>query len=760
MRKHISSCIAIFLLAFTGLYMYAGMVSSNVGIREIMADYHAKTELANGWLFGKEFTEDDVAALEKIKGVQKTQLRIGLPLESKSGDPITLYLEDENKVTKPYLIKGVPYDPKATEGIWLNSRYAEENKLSVGDKFTLYYGSFKTEQPIKGLIMTPEYEYYKAESDTNVDFSDIGYAYMPRAAFPEKEYTEAATGYPVDLCWNQIAFTSSVKVMSLQKEIDKELPHKYTSLLNRKSFSGIDMLDKELEQHDMFADVFPLVFLLIALLSIMITENRLINDQRRQIGTLKALGMSRGKIMGGYISMSMILTAAGAALGSVVGPASLGKLFDDFMPTEYTLPTWTHGYSVKFVYATLMMTAVGGLVAYLSCRKLVNENTAAVLYPRSDEKAKHCIFEKLPNWKHLSFSTQYCLRDISRSKMRSIMVLIGITGGALLTVGGFGSGDTLTDLDHWVFDQLNPYAYRMDLKKSTSAENADRIAADTDGELVMFGSAEIEGNKKTKDNYVTTVTVTGNKNIYGVTDKNKKRIELKEGEVALTKRLAEKYGIEPGDTLKWHAVGSDKETESVIKYITRNPNIIGITIGRKDFEEAGYTFKPNMCVTDKDVSGYKNDSVKAIHGRSDLRSAWDADMDAYYTMIYYFVGLALLLTVIVIYNSGALSFNERKKEFAILKVQGFSDKQLRKILIRENLWLTVIGVLIGSPFGRLTLQAMFDSNGEEVDYEVMVYWKSYLLSAAAVIGTSLIVSYIFSSKMKKVDMAETLKPSE
>ena len=182
---------------------------------------------------------------------------------------------------------------------------------------------------------------------------------------------------------------------------------------------------------------------------------------------------------------------------------------------------------------------------------------------------------------------------------------------------------------------------------------------------------------------------------------------------------------------------------------------------REDYEAAGMEFRPVMLVSKNDCENVAdNECVSAVHSMKDLVAAFDKMMEIMDLLVYFMVIFSVLLIVIVLYNSGNLSFNEREKEFATLKVLGFKSGAIRKLLSTQNLWLSMIGVICGIPLGRVPLQAMMDSNGDAVDWPCYIAPTTYMISAIFVMTVSVLVSFLFSRRIKRIDMVEVLKGME
>lgn len=400
--------------------------------------------------------------------------------------------------------------------------------------------------------------------------------------------------------------------------------------------------------------------------------------------------------------------------------------------------------------------------SYLSCRKLMHVAPSEALRPAPPKAGKRCIFEKLPFWGNMSFEMQYNLRDISRSKLRAFMCVFGTACGMMLICCGFGCDDTLKNVQEWTFDKLQNYEYQLMLKDGISAKQADTFAEKYNGELVMADSIEIATKKNAlyKDKSTASLVVTEGKEYYNITDVNQNVVEIEPGTVALTSKMAKKLGVKEQDTIYWHIYAKNDWYETKVSVISRNPNVTGITILRQDFEKLGGDFTPYMFVTDEKVSKDANENITVVHNRDEMLSSFQETMEIMYLMVYVMVLFSVLLVVIVLYNSGNLSFNERVKEFATLKVMGFRSNRIRRLLSIQNLWLSVLGVVIGAPLGKIILQSMFDSNGDSFDYEAVIGVPYYILSGVFVLLVSCLVSFLFSKRIKRLDMVEVLKGME
>ena len=514
MKKNWFPFVSILILSYLALFLYTGMSCSNIGIRQLRSEYHKETNLADIWIYGMDMTDDICGKIDSISDVDDSQLRMKLTAESTEGYQIDLYAEKENNITVPYNMDGADFDAGAQQGIWLNSRYAKAHDINVGDMFTIKWNGIEISQEIKGFIMSPEYEYYKAPEDVEPDFSHMGYAYMSYDSLKEI-LGDTMPSY------NQIVVTiGNANASEVENDITAAIDDNYSQIFDQSNFNGLTAFDSELSQHDMFAYAFPIIFILIAILTIITTMGRIINNQRTQIGTMKALGIKRHKIIIHYIMFSLVVSAVGCIVGVITGPIVMGPVFNDFMPESYSMPKWGYSYSIKFYIVALAIVVICAFASYINCRKLINLNTVEILYARAPKDAKNCLFEKLPFWKRFKFTTKYNLRDMARAKIRSIIVVIGIGCGTILILCALGCNDTMDGMKSWMFDDLMKYDSSIRISTLTPKEEYTKIAEDEDGELLMSSSVEVRSDNG-KETAKTGLTVPQSDKLYTITDTNR-----------------------------------------------------------------------------------------------------------------------------------------------------------------------------------------------------------------------------------------------
>jgi len=754
-KANFAQFFSIMILSLIAMWCYTGFQANVIGGNKARNDFENSSNFADGWIYGADFSEEQAKKIADISGVKDVQRRtevLGKADEKYNTAEMYCYFQNSADVTIPRTIEGADFNADDTEGLWLFSRFAETWGIKVGDKFTVHVMGLDIEKEVKGLIVTPEYEFACASTDTDTDFHNIGFAYLSQKVLPEEMRIN-----------NEIIFTCDGKALSYEKDIANALGDDYAYFADRNSIRGWYQLSDELAQHDSFSYIFSFVFVAIALLVIITTMKRMIAQQRTQIGTLNALGMKKRKILAHYLSYSFVLSTIGCILGIILGILTFGRLMVNMFSQFYTLPNWQPGFSYKSIIVAAVLVFICTGTSYLSCKQILKIHPSEALRPAAAKTAKPCIFEKLPFWKKLSFNVRYNLRDISRSKMRAFMGVFGTCMGMMIMELGLGAYDTVDYVRDWYFHDIQNYEYQVLLNDSCTPEQAEELKIETGGELIAMEAISIAAKEHpTSDGIISCkLAVTEGEQLYCVSDTELRTTPIKKGTVALTMKQAKKLGLSEGDKVYWKIATGSEWNESEIGLISRHPNITGITMLREDYENAGMKFRPVMLVSKNNCEKTAdNDSVSAVHSMKDLIAAFDKMMEIMNLLVYFMVVFSVLLIVIVLYNSGNLSFNEREKEFATLKVLGFKSSAIRRLLSTQNLWLSIIGCILGLPLGRVPLQAMMDSNGDAVDWPCYIAPTTYIIAAIFVMTVSVLVSFMFSRRIKKIDMVEVLKGME
>ena len=746
-RKHKTQFLSIFLMAFLGVFVFAGVGGESVGLEVNVDKFYDDTNLADGWIYSNFINDlflDQVYCLGATDQMER-QLVVDSVADFSNDPEITLHFVENNTISKFYLIDGDPLDINDKNGVWLDKSFADAKGLKVGDSITFEFEDYKIKKKIRGTGYSPEYVYHASQSSVIPDFSKIGFAYMSHKAFPNDTVP-----------YNVLNVKFDGTAENYDKLLDYHMDGYYSSFVERSEHTSVSQFSEEIDQHQMMAGIFPVVFILIAMLILLTTMTRIITHQRTQIGILKACGFKDKRIMKHYISYGFWLVLIGSLLGLIIGPMTLPKLFYPSMSSTYILPSWEPAWSIDFVFIALAMIIMSILVSYYAVRSIFNENPADTIRPKAPKVSSSGMIERLGFFKHLSFNSRWNYRDAKRNKFRALMTIIGVIGCTALLVSAFGMYDGMNDLKEWEFNQINHYDSKLIIDDEASISEVDDVAEEVNGDKIMESAIEIESDTCKKSG---SLLVLNHTDLVTPTDYDWNRIKIEDDEVSVSQKMADMLGIGIGDTVKWHIMGSDKWIKTKIDKIHSDPTSQGFIMSADKLEDLDLNYTPTSVVTEEHVT--KNyTAIKTTNSLKDMTSSWDELTEAMWLLIYILIFFASLLAVVVLYNLGLLSFTEIEREIATLKVLGFKTNALRKLLLTQNLWFTTIGYLLGIPVGYYILKVMWESSGDSFYILPSISLMNLVITAAITFSLSILVNLMFSRKIKKLDMVESLKSAE
>ena len=293
-------------------------------------------------------------------------------------------------------------------------------------------------------------------------------------------------------------------------------------------------------------------------------------------------------------------------------------------------------------------------------------------------------------FKKLNFSAKWNIRDILRNKMRTFMGIAGITGCCMLLVCAFGMLDTMKSYIKWQFEDLYNFDYKIALKEGYTTKDYDKIISEYgDATSQTLGVEVQKDNTKEANN----IFVADSQDYVRFTNTDREYIKLQDNGVYVTQKLAKENNYNIGGKIVWHIYGSDKYYESEIVGFDRDPQNQNIKMTRKYLESLGIEYKADTIYTNKDLSNVQTpDGVDVIQDINALESGMLSMINTMKTMIILLIVVAAILGSVIIYNLGILSFTEKQYQFATLKVLGFKNQQIKKIFIKQNLWLSIIAL--------------------------------------------------------------------
>lgn len=751
--------ISIFLMAFLGLFVFSGIDAESTGIGVSTAQYYEETNLADNWVMGTSFSTDEVKRLEALPQIASVDRKLVLEGKAKVGDGEEPSMEfnfvESMNSSFPYIKEGEAFDVDK-EGVWLEELFAKKWNLQVGDYVRLEYEGILFTEQIRGIIIHPEYVFYSLDSDSMMpNYGTYGYAYLSSKEYPIQDELY----YNCMVIKQTNAGETSEESMEFKELVKDTLNRQNIVVLDRKQNGGIEAIASEQSQHEEMGIMFSAVFLLIAVMGIVTTMTRMTSNQRIQIGTLKALGFGKRKITWHYMSYGIVISSLGSIVGAVLGYLYLPLLFLPSMSAYYILPNWVTQMSAKTYYAIILAILVSTLVSFLACRKELKDMPAITLKPAAPKNIRHSMLEKSRMWLSLNFSTQWNVRDVLRNKARSLMGIAGVAGCTMLLLCAFGCSDCVKEIAVWQYGELVTGQYKVIFGQQVTNLEKRQYKQQYKGQLVQEGSCEFRTDSLVKKG---GITILDEGNYLHFQNADGEEIILPQQGISMSVKMAQVLGLKQGDFIEWHIVGEKEWQRSRITALYRTPTGQGITLSREEYESLQYDFNPTSFYTNMTIPQYVKDSddVSGVISIEQLKIDLDKNMEMMNLMVGILIVAAVLLGIIVLYNMGVLSFLEKTREVATLKVLGFSSGRIRRILRQQNNWITIIGIIAGLILGYQFLDIMMQTMSEDNDMPTVVYLASYLYSIIGTWITSTGVNYMLSGKVKTICMVDALKGVE
>lgn len=527
--------------------------------------------------------------------------------------------------------------------------------------------------------------------------------------------------------------------------------------------------------------IFPVMFYIVAALVTITTVTRMIEEDRKEIGTLKALGYSRRSIISRYVLYSFFATLLGVILGILVGSSVIISVLFFAYGTLYDMPNLP--FSINWVCAGLsmvisMLTTV--LFAYIITEKSLNEKAAELMRPKVEKVGKTILLERIPMvWNKLSFLRKICFRNIFRYKRRLAMTLIGIAGCTMLIYSGLSLQSSITEIGEKQFGKIRTLTMEIVLKEADEAKvkeieedvkKNDKIKEYTP---VRQNSFTIEKGSTSKDVFYVAIEGDEMNKYYKLADrKTQEELKLNDNGVILTEKLANLLEVKKGDKVTITDEGVNFKTKVIgitenylYNYVYLTPKMYK-KIYSKDikYNEIFANTKDELSEDDRVKLAdelKQNENIPSVIFESQYNSEFNSSLRSLTSIVFLFVGCASLLSFIVLINLNNINIEERKRELATFKVLGFRKRELEKYVFRENIILTLLGTALGLVFGILILGAIIQSaEVETIFLPKDVNYINLVISAIVTFVFTIITNQFMKKKIKNIDMIDSLKSIE
>ena len=553
-------------------------------------------------------------------------------------------------------------------------------------------------------------------------------------------------------------------------------------VLGRDTNSGFVSYSQDAERVDNLSSIFPVIFFVVAALACLTTMTRMVEEQRTQIGSLKALGFSRLAISQKYIGYAFVASLVGGLIGLGVGATLIPVVIANAFQIMYAIPGLDYKMQLPlFVLAVLAAVACTTGAALWACLSTLIDTPANLMRPRAPKAGKRVFLEYIkPIWRRLSFTWKVSMRNLFRYQKRFWMTVIGIGGCTALIVTGFGLHESIFDVLDKQFDEISLYDATVGLDEDLTEEQKQGIEDYLDGEEAvedyMFTYQQMMDASTTGTSYDVYLFAVDDVEEFGRFVDLRHRsdhspVELDGSGVVIDEKLSELLDVSVGDTI---TLEGDQRVEAVVADITENYVYHYVYLTRDLYTQLyGEDYQNNVMLLayqdgmGVDVSNQTSETLMKMDGVASysyiatIRDSFKDSMDAINYAVVIIIVAAAALAFVVLYNLTNINITERRSELATLKVLGFYDGETTAYVLRENVFLTIFGVILGLVLGRFLHSWMVLT----VEVDLVMFGRTappyaYVLAAALTALFSLIVNVAAHFRLKKIDMVESLKTVE
>ena len=582
------------------------------------------------------------------------------------------------------------------------------------------------------------------------------------------------------------------KIADAEKEIqdaedqlaDVDYPEWY--VLDRNSTQAYVEYEQNAERIGAIGKIFPLIFFLVAALVSLTTMTRMVESQRTEIGTLKALGYSNWAIARKYVFYALSASLIGSLIGLVLGqkllPWVIIAAYRVLYPNLFVVLTPLNAYYSIMASGAAVICVTGAALA--SCYRELVASPAELMRPSAPAAGRKILLEHVGFiWHHMKFTSKVAVRNLFRYKKRFFMTIFGIGGCTALVVFAFGLTDSISGVAHRQYDEL--FHYDMTLTLDDNADEADMdelydflshnngLKADQYTRLRSM-SMSVKGNGETS--YTAYLTVPEDTEVYKdfVVLQDRKTgtpYAMDDETVIITEKLANLLRVSTGDKITVTDNDVDKEVtvghiaeNYLMSYVYMSPALYETTFGETPKWNKIEAFIPGLTSENSESYSAKLLALNAVSGTSTtdyVRSKFEEVLNSLNIVTLILMTAAGMLAFIVLYNLNNINITERRRELATIKVLGFYDLEVAEYVYRENILLTIIGALVGAVFGKYLHAYIITS----VETEVLMFirradFSSYIYAIIITFGFSIFVNWLMYYRLKKIDMVESLKSVE
>ncbi len=758
MKKSKAQFISIFIMATLAVSLMTGLESIWFTVQNHSYAMYRATNLSDLWVTVMNPSEQDMWGIRRIDGVIQVEKRFSADADTALPGKPTLHvyaLDDRSTLDQPEMQEG--RFSKSGGGAVLDSAFAKAHNLKTGDIISIKLNGIWLRLPIDGLALSSEQVYAVKNAATIVpDPMIYGFVVIHTGAL------ESVYGQKV---YNQISVKTEpgTELTQVVQKADALIGNNLLGITLQEDSFSVSSVNGRIQQFKTLSFVFPSLFFLVTALITQSTMIRLVESQRMQIGILKALGYSKRSILWHYTSYGVMIGALGSVSGLLIGPNLFGRILVPqlkLMLSSYKI----HINYWNFAFAFLLILLCTGGVSFYACWKLQGDTPAVLLRDKPPKNGAHIFLESIPYlWGKMKFSSKLIVRNTLKNKGRLIMSIIGVMGCVSVIIAALTVRSTITGMT----DQMYGNTFTYDQKVLIDSKKADfryLNNLELNGVTQQIQESAIEVICPNGEQKMEPITITtGDSPLIHMQDIDGAPISLPENGILMTRKLCETLGVKQGDSIRIKRTGKDYVSVQIIQ-VAYMASGQGIYVTDSYWKSLGETFSPTALLIQwngpPDQRFLESDVVVDSATRESQQSGLASSMQVVNFAVVALIVMGASLAFVVLYNTSILNFVERIRDLATLRVLGFHHRKIRNLVLIENYFSVLLGMLAGIPVGRFISWIIASSLDERMDLLGNITLPDVLIATAMTLCFAWITNSIVARKMKQIDMLEALKSVE
>lgn len=773
--------ISVLAVVIIGVMFYTGLHSALEGLSGAGSRYFEEYRLADLWGSIYRAPEGVVKRIEEIPGVKMATGRliqdVRISIEEKDSMVRLISLPDEKEavVNDIQLKTGNYFSADAGNQCIVSEDFLKAHHLTIGQTIEPIVNGDRVKLKIVGTAKSPEYTYEIREASELIpDPERFGVVYV------KKSYLQSILDYKESINDISVLLEQKSEIKKVKNELEKVLkPYGLAGIVEKKDQLSYSMFSTDVGSLESMSAIFPMLFFIAASVIIYITMTRMIENQRTQMGVLKALGYSNLDIMLHYQTYPLLVGIVGSIIGSLTGVFLVGRSLLSLFNMLYNLPIGDTAVDFRIVLPAALLALIFCVAAgYNACRKELYQVPAQSMRPKPPASGKKMFLENIRLlWENINFSWKIILRNLFRYKKRSAMASIGIIFSMILLLVALGFQNSIDYLMHEQFHEIQRFDIKINL---TQMMNADELAYIRSikhiksVEPVLESGVEITSSWKKKNIGITAFG--RDSKLYGIFDLEGNPVVIPQEGILLPKKLMDTLSLQTGDKVYIRSFYPGKnedrnKKEVVVKGITSqfigqsaicSTEYLNYLLNEGVVANAAY-IKLEGPEYEKEVMQQLKDilTISTIQSKSEVMENTETTMQSMSSIIIFMVLGAGILAFAVIYNVTNINIFERRREIATLSVLGFTADELKSLVFNENFFLSVFGALVGVIPGRLLAEFVITMQANDnMNLPAILNPSSYVIAILLMIGFTILANLLLTKKILSINMVESLKSAE